>query len=734
MPDSESFDAFYARTVWNVTSQMHALAGGDGVADHAIREAYARAYQQWYEISGFRDSEAWVLNVAKTAYERRLQEAAPGTWEATPTPGHDPLTSPGMFRPRPAQAQPTADPEATMTGHRRGAGGTAVPGSDTPAGSAPDSAGSVAAGPAGGSAPAGLFGSSVLANSAGVEPAPVGFFGSPGPGSPDPGSPVPTSAGPTSAGPTSAGPTSAVPTSAVPTSSAPTSSEQGDFGPAVFEPAGFEPADRAGGDPAPDGLFGSRAPGGLFGSSAPGGPMSTASLPDHAAGATTPGQRAGRLNQPPGAFRIAGLSSRRSLIAVATSVAVVLVAVVGYVTLGGRSSGRSPSPGRSAGAVAKPTVHMLPAHRTGNRAAIPWTLIGPGWTLAELSTAQPDVDGAAAGGGSYTTYLVDPEGGKYRIQTTSGASAPELLAWSGNAETALFRTSATAPGYGLLTLASGQMTSLSLPAGVTPVGFTRPHGLDILAVRQGQAKYRLERYNLAGAYQATLGSLPRPASAPDGLLGNALSSPDGTTAVWGVSGEEMQLVSNAGGLLRKLHVPDSGKPPSCTPVSWWDTGTVLAYCAVSGQTDADRLWLVPDNGSSPTALTGVSGSPAGIGDVAAAWHAGGRTYITSSSGSQCPSAASGPGGLGILRLGQGQSESPVSIPDTTNNHSTVVAGVGSQLLVLAQTSCPGTSSLVWFDPAKGTAETVLTAPATEVGVIAAVPFGPGPTAVTAGQS
>ncbi len=696
MPDSESFDAFYARTVWNVTSQMHALAGGDGVADHAIREAYARAYQQWYEISGFRDSEAWVLNVAKTAYERRLQEAAPGTWEATPAPGHDPLTSPGMFRPRPAQAQPTADPEATMTGHRRGAGGTAVPGSDTPAASAPDSAGSVAAGPAGGSAPGGLF-------------------GSPGPGSPGPGSPDPNSSGPGSP---------------VPTSSAPTSSEQGDFGPAVFEPTvfepgGFGPADRAGGDPAPGGLFGSRAPGG---------PMTTASLPDHAAGATTPGQRAGRLNQPPGAFRIAGLSSRRSLIAVATSVAVVLVAVVGYVILGGRSSGRSPSPGRSAGAVAKPTVHMLPAHRTGNRAAIPWSLIGPGWTLAELSTAQPDVDGAATGGGSYTTYLVDPEGGKYRIQTTSGASAPELLAWSGNAETALFRTSATAPGYGLLTLASGQMTSLSLPAGVTPVGFTRPHGLDILAVRQGQAKYRLERYNLAGAYQATLGSLPRPASGPDGLLGNALSSPDGTTAVWGVSGEEMQLVSNAGGLLRKLHVPDSGKPPSCTPVSWWDTGTVLAYCAVSGQTDADRLWLVPDSGSSPTALTGVSGSPAGIGDVAAAWHAGGQTYITSSSGSQCPSAASGPGGLGILRLGQGQSESPVSVPDTTNNHSTVVAGVGSQMLVLAQTSCPGTSSLVWFDPAKGTAETVLTAPATEVGVIAAVPFGPGPTAVTAGQS
>ena len=73
----ESFDAFYARTVGNVTSQMHALAGGDSAADHAIREAYARAYQQWYEVAGFLDAEQWVLNIAKDAYERRRPEAAP---------------------------------------------------------------------------------------------------------------------------------------------------------------------------------------------------------------------------------------------------------------------------------------------------------------------------------------------------------------------------------------------------------------------------------------------------------------------------------------------------------------------------------------------------------------------------------------------------------------------------------------------------------------------------------
>jgi hypothetical protein len=487
MPDSESFDAFYARTVWNVTSQMHALAEGHGAADHAIREAYARAYQQWYEVSGLRDTEAWVLNVAKTAYERRIQEAAAGgTWEAPPAPGHDPLSSPGMFRPRAGQDQPTVDPEATMTGHRPGTAGSSVP-----------------AGPAGGPPPGGQLGSPVLPGSAEVEQPAGGQFGSPVlPGSAEVERPAgglfgsPAADRPVSGSPMPTSPEHASPVSA--------SGEPGGFGRSAYEPAGYRPASQTGGD---------AAPGGLFGSPAPGGPTMTASPGDQVAGATVPGrQRAVRLSRPLGVSRIAGLSSRRSLIAVAASVAVVLAAVVGYVTLGGRSPARSPNPGKSAGAVAKPTVHMLPANQTGSRAAIPWTLIGPGWTLAEVSTAQPDVDGAAAGGGSYTTYLVDPEGGKYSIQTTSGAAAPELLAWSGNAETALYQTRGNAPGYGLLTLASGQTTSLSLPAGVTPVGFTRPDGLDILAVRQGQAKYRLERYNLTGAYQATLGSLPRPAA------------------------------------------------------------------------------------------------------------------------------------------------------------------------------------------------------------------------------
>src|SRR5271165_1191624 len=119
MPDSETFDAFYARTVWNVTSQMHALAGDDGTADHAIREAYARAYQQWYQVSGYHDTEGWVLATAKDAYERRRAEAG-GLSRSAAAQDTDSGTWPGIYRPvaQPdrggGQGQPLADPDATV--------------------------------------------------------------------------------------------------------------------------------------------------------------------------------------------------------------------------------------------------------------------------------------------------------------------------------------------------------------------------------------------------------------------------------------------------------------------------------------------------------------------------------------------------------------------------------------------------------------------------------------------
>ena len=110
MPESETFDAFYARTVWHVTTQMHELAGDDGMADHAIREAYAKAYQQWYQVAGYADSQAWVLATARDAFARRQAEAG-GTGRPSAAPVSDSGTWPGIYRPVAGQAPaPTRTP------------------------------------------------------------------------------------------------------------------------------------------------------------------------------------------------------------------------------------------------------------------------------------------------------------------------------------------------------------------------------------------------------------------------------------------------------------------------------------------------------------------------------------------------------------------------------------------------------------------------------------------------
>jgi hypothetical protein len=269
-------------------------------------------------------------------------------------------------------------------------------------------------------------------------------------------------------------------------------------------------------------------------------------------------------------------------------------------------------------------------------------------------------------------------------------------------------------------------------------GFTRPDGENILAVRQGPVQNKLQRYNLAGQYQATLAAMPRrpiqgtlAGSCASSACG-ALSSPNGDLAVWGLRGDEMQLVSNAGGTIRRLHVPHSGNPPSCTPVSWWDSDTILANCSAPGPAGLQlQLWLVPDSGSTPTSLTAPAGSPAGVGFFTGAWKAGGRDYATTTSAAVCSGAPSGPGGLAIENISQSGSPAQVTVSSATDNYSNVVGSSGGRLQVLVQTNCPPSSSLLWLNPSTGATQSLLPASASEVGVTAAVPYGLGPTA-TAG--
>lgn len=404
----------------------------------------------------------------------------------------------------------------------------------------------------------------------------------------------------------------------------------------------------------------------------------------------------------------------------------------------------APPPGRTLPPSPRPhstssrAARMLPAGQVGSRASVPWPLLGAGWSLAELSAGPPDSTGQWDGG-PMTLDLVDPDGGRYVLYQQAGRQSPwKLLAWSGDGTRALFGVTATAlpPGsatagersygeYREITLTTGAVSSFAAPAGVTPAGFTRPDGTSILALQTAGGLLRLQRYSLAGVLQATIASQPTGSASPGPACGytcGAVSSPDGTSVAWW-SDDGVQLIDNAGGLLRKLPVPGPRTDPACAPVRWWNAQTILAECT---QAAGWRLWLVPTDGSTPAALMSLPANENAV-DYSLqtnAWQAAGTGYVSETTGSGCPQDP-GPDGSGIFRVTPGASAVSVSVPGSVGNDAAMEGEAGGRLLVLARTSCPGTSSLLWLNPATGAAQPLLTAPAGTAGVLAALPFGPG---------
>jgi hypothetical protein len=638
MRESETFDAFYVRTVAHVTSQMHELAGGDALADHAVREAYARAYQQWYEVSGYRDPENWVLDIAKEAFERRRVQGAPA---AVPPP--DTGTWPGMYR-EPAVPRQAPDPDSTLARPNEGRRGAAA-------------AGDVAA-------------------------AGAGFAAADG------------------------------------------AAQVGE----AAQAGGF-----AQGGPIPSSLFGSTGPGLAIPSDPFGVRQRQAGAPGQAGGTALMADRTGTPGTATTGIGKLGQFGGNTKAVAAAAAAVVVLGVLGYFAFSTHHSNGTPSGQHtiSTKTVSKPKAQMLPAGKVGGRGAIPWSLLGSGWTLAEFSATPPAAGGSSSASAGYTMDLVDPKGGRYQIATWSGTGTPALIGWSGDGSLALFSVAGASDSvsYELLALRNGGFTQISLPAGVTVAGFTRPDGLALLAVKRGPVRYKLQRYSLGGVLQKTIATMPdnpAPPNWPTTCSGFcAMSSPDGDLAVWGVYGQEMQVLSNAGGPVRKLHVPGSGKPPSCEPISWWDAQTVLASCvAASPGSGATGLWLVPADGATPTLLAVASGSAStGVGYNIDAWQAAGQDYVVQTTAAGCSSGALG---AEIARATSSGSVTPDAIPESTGDHNTIIGSMGGRLLILAQTSCPGTSSLLLFDPAKGSAQPLLTAPASEQGVIAAAAYGEHP--------
>jgi TolB protein len=333
------------------------------------------------------------------------------------------------------------------------------------------------------------------------------------------------------------------------------------------------------------------------------------------------------------------------------------------------------------------------------RAGVPWAQVGPGWTLVEYSNATMAKHAAT------TLYVVSPGGTKYPVHTwpASASFPPDLIAWSGDKTRLLFLDGD--PGHlAQLNLQNGKVTRISPQGSVQLIGYTRPHGLNILGVTGTGRFVKLARFSLTGTLLKVLAS-------GDNYTLSAIDSADGTTlAVTADKG--LELVSNAGGLIRQLPVPGTDPSVGCTPVRWWNSKTVLGSC-IARSTDVPRLWLVPASGARPTALTPQrTPSSADMGDLGA-WRLNSGLYLQS---------AIACGTVVINRQNANGSVTRVNVPGTTNTNNRVLTAQGQSLLVDALTECPGTSSLLWFNPGTHAEKWLFRAPAGAFGVLAAFPF------------
>jgi TolB protein len=333
----------------------------------------------------------------------------------------------------------------------------------------------------------------------------------------------------------------------------------------------------------------------------------------------------------------------------------------------------------------------------GALAQVPWGQIGPGWALAEYTTGSYQVAAPV------TLYAVDPEGGMYQVFQWPATTDPwNLIDWSGDKTRVLLQEPGSANPTTLhqLTLATGQITTFTVSAaGSQALGYTRPDGENILVAQDGIA-----RYSLTGVFQARL-------SQAGSEYQSAVSSLDGLTEVLS-GGTGVELVSNAGGMIRWLPVPGAaGNAGSCMPVRWWNPSDVLVSC-IASQVSEEQLWLVPVSGAAPTALTPPR-SPYGpdFGDVDA-WQLPTGLYLQAQAGCGPPFIAT-QSASGAVQA--------VTVPGASSGN-VVIATTGDSMLVQEFSECLQGSSLAWFNPATGSAQLVLTRQPKSTGVVSAIAF------------
>jgi len=359
-------------------------------------------------------------------------------------------------------------------------------------------------------------------------------------------------------------------------------------------------------------------------------------------------------------------------------------------------------------ASAPPAARILSGGQVAGRSAVPWRKVGAGWALAKYSASQGGL-GVRPKAGPSTLYLVDPQGGRYKLFTWSAKSPltiSNLVAWSGDVSRALFVAQAANPGdreyVEQLQLRTGRVTRFTLPARVNAVGYTRPDGLNIVASREAaNDAVTVQRYSLTGKLQKDLAKVKT-------LTGsNVAYNSDGTELAMGTA-NGLDLISNAGGVIRKLPVPKTTW--GCTAVRWWSTRTILASCSVGMNDPGPRMWLVPASGAKPTPLTPVRSGGFDFGDFNA-WQLSSGMYVN------------GYGGCGTLVIGRQPAhgkEQQVNVPGSAS--SLIVNATRSRLMVERINGCMPGISLVWFNPATRKMTVAIPVSGHRQGVIAVIPY------------
>lgn len=365
----------------------------------------------------------------------------------------------------------------------------------------------------------------------------------------------------------------------------------------------------------------------------------------------------------------------------------------------------------AASALAPPAGAAVRLATVRSPAAGPWSKAGPGWAVIEYSASTaPAVTPAVKG--ATILYLASPPPQTVLYQlyywpASYHGPAWSLADWSGDRQRVLLR-GPSSPGHPTrfeqISLVTRKVvSSFALPPTVSVLGYTRPDGLNLLAIRSHGADVQVVRYDLTGKPQVVLATIKGVTSAID--------SPDGAAVVIG-TGTGLAEVSNTGGSVKRLTPPAAVL--GCSPVRWWRTGTVLASCAARTQS-LPRLWLFPAGGGKVTALTPQrEGHGPDFGDVAAWRLPTGRLYLQAIR-SDCSEFIGWQWRNGTLH--------PVTVPGTAGSNR-IVTAFGPRLLVWTNRGCPaGPPSLLWFNPSTNGEVHILRTPATITGVEAVVPFG-----------